>query len=75
MMHKAPNIGYRAYEEMNRIIARNGTTVAQEARRLRLSPKLYGAWMNGAAPTAYSLAKLHACGYDVLYILSGVRGD
>lgn len=31
-------------------------------------------WVNGGTPGGYFLAKLHYCGGDVMYVLTGERG-
>lgn len=63
-------IGQRAYEEVLRIFEK-----MQDARAaLGTSNKnhLYE-WMNGVAPSAKYLQRLHYLGADVIYILTGVR--
>ena len=63
-------IGQRAFEEVLRILPKlNG---ARE--RLGMSSKqLIYDWMEGGCPGAGYLRKLHYCGADVIYILTGVR--
>jgi hypothetical protein len=64
-------IGKRAYEEVLRIFDK-----MQDARySLGTSNKnhLYE-WMNGVAPSAKYLQRLHYLGADVIYILTGTRG-
>lgn len=61
--------GRRAAEETNRLFEGPG----EAAKRLRVSRKVIYSWENGTAPSTMSLARLHYCGGDVLYILTGRR--
>lgn len=63
-------IGKRAFCEVQRIF---GTNV--DARRVlgMKSRQLLYDWMEGVAPSAKYLQRLHYCGADVIYILTGVR--
>ena len=57
--------------------------MAEEVRRLRnekktaagikFSNKLIREWESGCVPGGLMLAKLHSCGGDVLYVLTGKR--
>ena len=63
-------IGKRAFEEVSRI-----TPKLKDAKILlgmRSNQLLYD-WMEGCAPSAKYLQRLHYCGADVVYILTGVR--
>ena len=63
-------IGKRAFEEVSRI-----TPKLKDAKILlgmRSNQLLYD-WMEGCAPSAKYLQRLHYCGADVIYILTGVR--
>lgn len=63
-------IGQRAFEEILRIFEK-----IKDAERF-LGIKGHGLiydWMNGVAPSAKYLQRLHYCGADVIYILTGVR--
>lgn len=63
-------IGQRAFEEVHRIFEKD-----VDARRVLgiKSIRLMYDWMDGVAPSAKYLKRLHYCGADVIYILTGVR--
>lgn len=63
-------IGHRAFEEVSRLFES-----MKDARRMigTKSHKLIYDWMEGAAPSAKYLQRLHYLGADVIYILTGVR--
>lgn len=66
-------IGKRAFEEVLRIFPK--ITIAKNALGLSSRQALYD-WMEGFAPSARNLQRLHFCGADVIYILTGARqGD
>jgi hypothetical protein len=63
-------IGYRAFEEVLRIFKK----IKDAENMLGMkSHKLVYDWMEGVAPSAKYLQRLHYCGADVIYILTGVR--
>lgn len=63
-------IGERAYKEIQRIF--ESDTVAR--RQLGISSmRLMYDWMCGVAPSAKYLQRLHYCGADIIYILTGVK--
>lgn len=63
-------IGKRAYEESQRIFGND----ANSRRKLGISSmQLMYDWNSGVAPSARYLQRLHYCGADVIYILTGVR--
>lgn len=63
-------IGQRAHSEVQRIFENN--KIAR--RQLGISSvRLMYDWMYGVAPSAKYLQRLHYCGADVIYILTGVR--
>lgn len=64
-------IGKRMVEECCRIFGYQ----AAAARGLRCNRKLLSEWNNGVTPSTFLVAKMHYCGGDVLYILTGQRGD
>jgi hypothetical protein len=71
MMPRADiEIGKRASEEVLRLFP----SVMEARRRLGMNSKqlLYD-WGRGSAPSAKYLQRLHYCGADVVYILTGVR--
>lgn len=63
-------IGHRAFEEVSRLFES-----MKEARQMigTNSHKLIYDWMEGVAPSAKHLQRLHYLGADVIYILTGVR--
>lgn len=63
-------IGQRAFEEVLRLFK-----TIKEARDILgiKSHRLIYDWMEGCAPSAKYLQRLHHCGADVIYILTGVR--
>lgn len=63
-------IGKRAFEEVLRIFPK--ITTARKSLGISNYQLLYD-WMNGCAPSAKYLQRLHYCGADVIYILTGVR--
>ena len=64
------DIGKRAYEEVQRIF--ESDTIAR--RQLGISSmRLMYDWSCGGSPSAKYLQRLHYCGADVIYILTGVR--
>lgn len=63
-------IGQRAFEEVLRIFDKLND--AKFYLRMTSNQLLYD-WMNGSSPSARYLQRLHFCGADVIYILTGVR--
>ena len=63
-------IGYRAFEEVQRVFGKN---VDARATLGMKSKQLLYDWMEGVAPSAKYLQRLHYCGADVIYILTGKR--
>lgn len=71
MKTKPPiEIGQRAFEEVLRIFDK--TKDANTALGINGGRLIYD-WMVGMAPSAKYLQRLHYCGADVIYILTGVR--
>jgi hypothetical protein len=65
-------IGYRAYEEVTRLFSKH--VDARLALGMKSQQLLYD-WMEGVSPSAKYLQRLHYCGADVIYILTGMRKD
>jgi hypothetical protein len=63
-------IGKRTYEEIQRIF--DSDTKARRSLGIT-GNRLMQEWMHGGAPSAKYLQRLHFCGADVIYILTGVR--
>ena len=61
-------IGRRMAEEVRRLRNENKT-----ADRIKVSNRLICDWESGCVPGGLMLAKLHSCGGDVLYVLTGKR--
>lgn len=70
MVRAQIEIGKRAYEEILRIFPK--ITTARKAIGSSNYRILYD-WMRGVATSAKYLQRLHYCGADVIYILTGVR--
>ena len=65
-------IGRRAFEEVCRIYEKNED--ARSALGMKSKQLLYD-WMDGCAPSAKYLQRLYYVGADVIYILTGARGN
>lgn len=65
-------IGRRAFEEVCRIYKKNED--ARSALGMKSKQLLYD-WMEGCAPSAKYLQRLYYVGADVVYILTGVKGN
>lgn len=63
-------IGQRAFEEVLRIFEKLDD--AKFFLGMTSNQLLYD-WMSGSSPSARYLQRLHYCGADVIYILTGVR--
>jgi hypothetical protein len=63
-------IGKRAFEEVTRIFPKHKE--ARIALGMKSHQLIYD-WMEGIAPSAKYLQRLHYCGADVIYILTGVK--
>lgn len=63
-------IGKRAFEEVKRIFEKD--VDARNALGITSKQHLYD-WMCGVAPSAKYLQRLHYCGADVIYILTGTK--
>lgn len=65
-------IGKRAFEEVLRIYPKMKD--AKNSLGISSNLLLYD-WMEGVAPSAKYLQRLHYCGADVIYILTGKRAE
>ena len=65
-------IGRRAYKEVQRIF--ESDTMARRQLCISCMQLMYD-WMCGVAPSAKYLQRLHYCGADVIYILTGARKE
>lgn len=67
---KAAAMGYRAAELMDE----RGVSPKKECAALGLGKNMYYSWRDGiCAPSARSLRAMALRGYDVMYILTGIR--
>ena len=64
-------IWHRMVDELVRLFG----TKAEAIRQFRCERHSVDNWQNGGTPGGYALAKLHYLGGDVLYVLTGKRGD
>lgn len=70
-MHRPQiEIGKRAFEEVQRIFGKD--VDARKSLGMKSKQLLYD-WSQGCAPSAKYLQRLHYCGADVIYILTGVK--
>lgn len=70
MVRAQIEIGKRAFEEVLRIFP----SLVSAKNRLGISSNLLlYSWADGGAPSAKYLQRLHYCGADVIYILTGKR--
>lgn len=69
-------IAARAAEAVNEMIAARNSYTTKEMERLGIDRRLFCRWQNlECCPNAVNLAKMAACGYDVIYILTGKRSE
>ena len=67
-------INRRAVDAIEERAQRNGVRVSKEYRKLDMSPNVWHSWKYlKYAPSAYFLRQMALAGYDVLYILTGVK--
>lgn len=70
MARAQTEIGRRAFEEVQRIFGKNVDARAMLGMK---SKQLLYDWMEGVAPSAKYMQRLHYAGADVIYILTGKR--
>ena len=67
-------IGLRTVEAIEEMARKNGTRASEEYQKLAVTPTVYHFWKYGKySPSAYYLRTMALAGYDVLYILTGVK--
>ena len=66
-------MGERAHAEVLRLFA--GVSMKDAAMALGANRKIINEWKWGSAPSAFYLARLHALGADVIWILTGHHGQ
>ena len=69
-------IGFRAVQAIEEKAKKNGTRASKEYRKLDVSSNTWHSWKRlNFAPSAYFLRKMALAGYDVLYILTGIKTE
>ena len=68
-------IGNRAYNEIKKRARKNGVSPYQEAAKIGILAHAIYDWQRNGNPSAYYLQQMVFAGYDVIYILSGVKND
>lgn len=66
-------IGNRAYKEIKKRAKENGIAPSREAEKLGIHSCLLSGWKQNGNPGGYWLQQMCLAGYDVIYILTGVR--
>jgi hypothetical protein len=69
-MH-TPEIGQRALEAVKAMAVKNGTSVAEECRRIGAYQEIVYKWGRGAAPSGEWFDILYHAGYDIVWIITG----
>ena len=64
-------IGKRAAEEVDRVFK----SYAEAAKAICCERKAIFSWVHGTTPSGIMLARMHYCGCDVMYILTGNRNN
>lgn len=68
------NIGQRAVIAIEDMARKNGRKVSKEYQSLDITATVFYAWKRkNFSPSAYYLSKMVLAGYDVPYILTGVK--
>ena len=74
MKRKPPvEIGHRMVAELYRLFP--DLSDAKIARQIGSSKSLLSSWKEGRTPSAIFLSEIHRRGGDVIYILTGGRGN
>lgn len=67
-------IGIRAVEAIEETAKKNGISAAKEYRKMDIPPSVFHSWKwRNFSPSAYYLRSMAQAGYDVRYILTGVK--
>lgn len=70
------SISKRAVQAIRERAEQNGTSVSFECDMINVSRKTFYFWENNKNnPQAYFLQQMALAGYDVIYILTGVRSN
>lgn len=68
-------IGQRAVKQIKKRAAQNGVSMSKEAAKLFITSTMLANWKNNGNPSAYYLQQMFIAGYDVIYILTGVKDN
>ena len=68
-------IGERAVKEIKNRARQNNVSVSKQASELTITSVHISHWKDGTNPSAYWLQQMALAGYDVFYILTGVKNN
>lgn len=68
-------IGERAVKEIKKRARQNGVSTSKEAAKLGIVSTMLTRWKDNTNPSAYWLQQMVLAGYDVTYILTGVKNN
>lgn len=68
-------IGERAVKEIKKRARQNNVSMSKQASELYITSVHIAHWMDGMNPSAYYLQQMALAGYDVIYILTGVKDN
>ena len=68
-------IGQRAAKEIKKRARQNGIATSKEAKKLGITSPILTRWRDNGNPSAYWLQQMALAGYDVIYILTGVKDN
>lgn len=68
-------IGERAVKEIKKRARQNGISTSKEAAKLYITSTILAHWKTDTNPSAYYLQQMALVGYDVIYILTGVKDN
>lgn len=66
-------IGQRAAKEVWARILQDNTDIQAEMQAMCLNRKCFNTWEKGGAPSALTLYRMAVRGYDIMYIITGIR--
>lgn len=68
-------IGERAVKEIKKRARQNNVSVSKQGSELSITSTHISRWTDGTNPSAYWLQQMALAGYDVIYILTGVKNN
>ena len=68
-------IGERAVKEIKKRARQNSISTSKEAAKLGIVSTMLTRWKDNTSPSAYWLQQMTLAGYDVIYILTGVKNN